>query len=131
MYQKKSDASGSPKFRVVVDFRKINKITTGDAFPLPNITDILDQLGNSHYFTTLDLAHGFHQVKMDETDKIKTAFSTPTGHYVYNRMPFGLKGAPATFQRLMNAVVSGLSGIKCFIYLDDVVIYANNLKEHQ
>lgn len=128
---KKTDPSGEPKYRVCVDFRKINDITIGtDAFPLPNITDILDQLGKANYFTTLDLANGFHQVPMDEKDKLKTAFSTSTGHYVYNRMPFGLKGAPATFQRLMNAVLSGLNGLKCFIYLDDVVIYANNLTEH-
>lgn len=127
---KKVDSSNIPKYRICVDFRKINDITTGDAYPLPNITDILDQLGNSHYFTTLDLANGFHQIQMDKNDKLKTAFSTSTGHYVYNRMPFGLKGAPATFQRLMNTILSGLCGIKCFIYLDDVVIYANNLKEH-
>ena len=128
---KKADSEGNPSFRVVVDFRKINDITTGGyTFPLPNITDILDQLGNSHYFSTLDLADGFHQVLMDEHDKDKTAFTTPTGHYTYNRMPFGLKGAPATFQRLMNVVLSGLTGLKCFIYLDDVVIYANSLKDH-
>ncbi len=128
---KKSDPSGEPKYRVCVDLRKINDITTGaDAFPLPNITDILDQLGQAQYFTTLDLANGFHQVKLDDNDKLKTAFSTQTGHYVFNRMPFGLKGAPATFQRLMNTVLSGLNGLKCFIYLDDIVIYANNLTEH-
>jgi hypothetical protein len=126
---KKSDPL-SPKFRVCVDFRKLNEITIGNAYPLPNIAEILDQLGKSHYFTTLDLTSGFHQVEMDEKDKNKTAFSTNTGHYVYNRMPFGLKGAPATFQRLMNTVLSGLNGMKCFIYLDDIVIYANNLNEH-
>jgi len=59
---KKADASGKPKLRVVVDFRKLNDLTIGDSFPLPNITEILDQLGNAKYFTTLDLASGYHQI---------------------------------------------------------------------
>ena len=127
---KKIDASGLKKWRVVVDFRKLNDVTVGDAYPLPNITDILDQLGNSKYFTTLDLASGFHQVPIDPNDSQKTAFSTMFGHYEYLRMPFGLKGAPATFQRLMNSVLTGLQGIKCFVYIDDVVIYGNSLEDH-
>ena len=117
---KKADASGKPKLRVVVDFRKLNDLTIGDSFPLPNITDILDQLGNAKYFTTLDLASGYHQIPMTEKDKPKTAFSTPYGHYEFNRMPFGLKNAPATFQRLMNSVLTGLQGLKCLVYLDDI-----------
>ena len=127
---KKVDASGKKKWRVVVDYRKLNNVTVGDAFPLPNINEILDQLGNSKYFSTLDLASGFHQVPMDENDSLKTAFSTRFGHYEFCRMPFGLKGAPATFQRLMNSVLSGLIGIHCFVYLDDVVIYGNSLEDH-
>ncbi|KAL6416664.1 hypothetical protein ACFW04_013260 [Cataglyphis niger] len=78
---KKADASGKPKLRVVIDFRKLNDLTIGDSFPLPNITDILAQLGNAKYFTTLDLASGYHQIPMTEKDKNKTAFSTPYGHY--------------------------------------------------
>ncbi|KAM0735323.1 Retrovirus-related Pol polyprotein from transposon 17.6 [Formica fusca] len=120
---KKTDASGKQKLRIVVDFQKLNDLTIGDSFPLPNITDILDQLGNAKYFTTLDLASGYHQIPVAENDKCKTAFSTPYGHYEFNRMPFGLKNAPATFQRLMNSVLTGLQGIKCLVYLDDIVIY--------
>jgi len=59
---KKTDASGKKKLRIVVDFRKFNDLTTGDSFPLPNITDILDQLGNAKYFSTLDLASGYPQI---------------------------------------------------------------------
>jgi hypothetical protein len=82
---KKSDASGEKKYRIVVDFRKVNDATLGDAYPLPNITDILDQLGRSRYFTVLDLAFGFHQIPMDPKDAENTAFSTPFGHYQYRR----------------------------------------------
>lgn len=127
---KKSGVSGEKKWRVVVDFRKLNDITISDAFPLPNITEILDQLGNSRYFSTLDLASGYHQIAMHETDRAKTAFSTQNGHFEFLRMPFGLKTAPATFQRLMNSVLTGLQGLKCYVYLDDVVIYGTSLTDH-
>jgi len=109
-----------------LDFRKLNDLTIGDSFPLPNITDILDQLGNAKYFSTLDLASGYHQIPMHREHRNKTAFSIPYGHFEFNRMPFGLKNAPATFQRLMNSV----QGLKCLVYLDDIVIYGPNLKEH-
>jgi len=115
------------KFRVVVDFRKLNDLTIGDSFPLPNITDTLDQLGNAKYFTTLDLASGYHQILVSERDRHKTAFSTPYGHYEFNRMLFGLKNAPATFQRLMNSILNGIQGFKCLVYLDDIVIYGPSL----
>lgn len=91
---------GSQKWRVVIDFRRLNEVTIGDAFPLPNIADILDQSGKSTYFTTLDLASGFHQIKMVPKDAIKTAFSSNYQHFEFLRMPFGLKGTPSTFQRL-------------------------------
>ncbi|KAL6419702.1 hypothetical protein ACFW04_011267 [Cataglyphis niger] len=125
---KKADASGKPKLRVVINFRKLNDLTIGNSFPLPNITDILDQLGNAKYFTTQDLASGYHQIPMTEKDKNKTAFSTPYGHYEFNRMPFELKNAPATFQRLMNSMLIGMQGLKCLIYLDDIVIYIEVLQ---
>ena len=82
---------------MVIDFRKLIEKTVKDAYPLPNITHILDQLGGAQYFSTLDLAMGFHQIKMHPDSKAKTGFSTLYGHYHYNRMPFGLKNAAATF----------------------------------
>lgn len=132
---KKQDSSGKPKWRIVIDYRKLNEITIGDAYPIPNITDILDQLGHSKYFSTLDLASSFHQIMTKESDAEKTAFSVPgvsgqPGHYQFNRMPFGLKNAPSTFQRLMNVVLSGLQGIHCYTYLDDIVIFGHDLASH-
>lgn len=127
---KKCDENGKSRWRVVVDFRRLNEITMDDVFPLPNIIDILDQLGKSSYFTTLDMADGYHQVPLDKNDREKTSFSTPKGLYSFCRMPQGLKGAPATFQRLMNKVLSGLVGVKCLVYLDDIIVYGSNLTDH-
>jgi len=127
---KKVDASGQQKFRLVVDYRKLNEKTVGNAYPLPDITEILDQLGQAKYFSCLDLAMGYHQIDMDPKDIDKTAFSTKEGHWAYRRMPFGLKTAPATFQRVMNTALSGLTGTRCFCFLDDIVIYANSLVDH-
>ncbi|HBK83635.1 MAG TPA: hypothetical protein DDZ41_08570, partial [Flavobacterium sp.] len=126
----KKSIDGEKKYRVVVDYRRLNDITIGSVFPLPNINEILDQLGKASYFSTLDLANGYHQIPIIENDREKTAFSTNEGHYEFNRMPFGLKGAPATFQRMMNNVLAGVNGIKCFVYLDDIVIYGYDLKDH-
>lgn len=127
---KKGDASGQKKYRIVIDFRRLNDVTVGDSFPLPNINEILDQLGKAQYFTTLDLASGFWQIPLKKEDQEKTAFSTGYEHYMFTRMPQGLKNSPSTFQRLMNNVLSGIQGIKCFVYLDDIVIYGNSLQSH-
>ena len=120
---KKLDASGQQKFRLVVDYRKLNYKTAGNAYPLPDITEILDQLGQAKYFSCLDLA-------MDPRDVDKTDFSTKEGHWAYKRMPFGLKTAPANFQRMMNNLLCGLTGTRCFVFLDDIVINANSLVDH-
>ena len=78
-----------------------------------------------------DLATGFHHLKMDPKDSHKTAFSTLHGHYEFDRMHFGLKIAPATFQRLMDLTLTGLIGTELYVYLDHIVIYANTLEEHE
>ena len=81
---------------MVLDFRKPNKKTVGDSYPLPNIIDILDQLGSAQYFSVFDLALGFQQIKTSPEDSRKTAFSTPYGHYEFDRMPFSLKNSPGS-----------------------------------
>ena len=98
--------------------------------PCQKSSKILDKLGRAQYFSPLDCSSGYWQVPMAEEDRAKTAFSTPTGHYEFLRMPFGLKSAPSTFQRLMNSVLKGLIGIRCFVYLDDVIVFGETLQEH-
>ena len=128
---KKNDSKGNKRWRLVVDFRELNSQTINDSYPLPNIADILDQLGNSTYFSTFDLASGYHQVLVKPEDRWKTAFSTPGGHWQFLRLPMGLASAPATFERLMETVLKGLNYHEVLIYLDDLIVYARNLNDHR
>lgn len=127
---KKLDASGKKKWRLVIDYRKLNEKTVEDKYPLPRIDEILDNLGKCVYFTTLDLAQGFHQIEMAEESIEKTAFSVNNGHYEYVRMPFGLKNAPSTFQRVMDNILREYLYKFCFVYMDDVVIFSKSLHDH-
>ena len=127
---KKIDASGKQKWRLVVDFRKLNEKTIDDKYPIPNISDVLDKLGKCQYFTTLDLASGFYQVEMDPQDISKTAFNVEHGHFEFLRMPMGLKNSPSTFQRVMDNVLRGLQNNICLVYLDDIIVYSTSLQEH-
>jgi len=127
---KKKDASGERKWRMVVDYRKLNEKVIKDRYPMPLINDVLDSLGRAKYFSTLDLASGYHQIEVKEEDIPKTAFSAEGGHFEYVRMPFGLNNAPATFQRLMNNIFGELLGKCCLIYMDDIMVYSTSLQEH-
>lgn len=127
---KKADASGKIKWRIVVDFRKVNEKTIDDKYPIPNINDVLDKLGNCQYFTTLDLASGFYQVEMHPDDISKTAFNVEHGHFEFLRMPMGLKNSPSTFQRVMDNVLKDLQNTICLVYLDDIVVFSTSLQEH-
>jgi hypothetical protein len=110
-----------------VDYRNLNEKAVGNAYPLQDITEILDQIGQGKYFSCLDLAMGYHQIDMDPSDIDKSAFSIKEGHWAYKRMSFWLKTAPATFQRMMNNELSGLTDTRCFVFLDDIVTCANSL----
>ena len=94
-----------------VDYHNLKAMTQVDAYPIPRIDDILDQVGQARYITTLDLAKGYWQVLVAEKDCPKTAFITPRGLYQFKVMPFGLCGAPATFQRMMDQVIRGCSSL--------------------
>jgi transposase InsO family protein len=123
---KKKDGS----IRLCVDYRKLNEKTVKDAYPLPRIQESFDALSGARYFSTLDLASGYHQISVAPEDQHKTAFVTPFGHYEFTRMPFGLTGAPATFQRLMNGVMSDFLFNFLLVYLDDLLIYSKSFEEH-
>lgn len=97
-------------------YRKLNDVTVSDRYPIPNINDILDRIRIAKYFSTLDLASGFHQIEMKPEDMSKTAFTVEGGHYVFVRMPFALKNAPATFQRVMDNILGDLVGPICLVY---------------
>ncbi|XP_076043873.1 uncharacterized protein LOC143026963 [Oratosquilla oratoria] len=115
-------------YRLEVDYRKVNEKTKADAYPLPRIEDIIDNLGTATYLTKLDFLHGFYQISLHPDAKEITAFVTPDGLYHFNVMPFGLRNSPATYQRLINSLITGLPGVRS--YLDDIIIYSNTWEEH-
>ena len=117
-------------YRFCVDFRRLNAITTKDVYPLPRVDDILDTLAECKYFSSLDLASGYWQVELDAESRPKSAFTTYRGLFEFIRMPFGLCNAPATFQRLMQSVLSGLEWNTCFVYLDDILVASRSFADH-
>ena len=118
-------------WRFCIDFRKLNDVTVKDAFPLPQVADLMDNLAGHQYFSTLDLASGYWQVPVDGSSQEKTAFVIPGGgHFEFLRMPFGLTNAVPTFQRLMLAVLNGLLPLKCLVYLDDVLVLGRTFDQH-
>lgn len=115
-------------FRFCPDYRKVNAITKPDSFPLPRIEDCVDRVGGGRFVSKFDLLKGYWQVPLTERAQEVSAFVTPKGLFSYKVMSFGLRNAPATFQRLMNQVVSGLEG--CAVYLDDVVCFSETWASH-
>lgn len=127
---KKEDSSGKKKFRLVVDFRKLNAVTIPDKYPIPEVTEVLSNLGGNKYFTVIDLKSGFHQIPLREEDREKTAFSINNGKYEFTRLPFGLKNAPAIFQRALDDILRELIGKMCFVYVDDIIIFSKDEQSH-
>jgi len=116
--------------RMCVDYRGLNNVTRKDSYPLPRIADCLDELSNATFFSTFDLRSGYFQVAMEEEDMDKTCFLTRKGTYRFKSMPFGLSNAPATFQRLMDAVLVGLNHDMCLVYLDDIILFSKSVEDH-
>jgi transposase InsO family protein len=117
-------------WRMCVDYRKLNAVTRHDAYPLPRIDDSLDSLTGSKYFSTLDLLSGYWQVPLDEDAQEKSAFVTRGGLWKWKVLPFGLTSAPATFERLMERVLSGLQWQTLLLYLDDVIVFSQTFSQH-
>jgi len=117
------------KYRFCIDYRKLNGVTKKDAHPLPRVDDLLDALHGSHYFSTLDLRSGYWQVSVADKDREKTAFITPDGLWEFIRLPFGVCGGPATFQRAIEIILSGLTYDTCLCYFDDIIIPSTSLEQ--
>ena len=115
--------------RFCIDFRYLNSISKFDSYPTPRIDDLIDRLGKAEFLTTIDLCKGYWQVPLTQQSQELTAFRTPWGLFQFTVLPFGLHGAPATFQRLMDQVLYGLSEFAC-AYLDDIVIYSTTWEKH-
>jgi hypothetical protein len=116
--------------RWCIDYRALNNVTIKDAFPLPSISQCLDQLNGTVYFSTLDMASGYWQLLVEEKDRHKTAFITKYGLFEFLRMGFGLCNAPATFQRVIQLVLRGLTWKQVLAYLDDVIVLGSDFQNH-
>ena len=116
--------------RWCVDYRKLNDVAAKDAYPLPRIDSCLDCLAKAKVFSTLDMQSGYWQLELAEKDRSKTGFITKYGLYEYVTLPFGLCGAPSTFQRCMEMVLRGLQWKTLLLYLDDIIVISSNIEEH-
>ncbi|KAL1249378.1 hypothetical protein QQF64_020383 [Cirrhinus molitorella] len=121
----------SGAIRMCVDYRTLNSRTLPDQYTTPRIDDALDCLAGSKWFSVLDLRSGYYQIAMADEDKEKTAFICPLGFYEFERMPQGVSGAPATFQRLMERAVGDMHLLEVIVYLDDIIVFGSTLEEHE
>ena len=126
----KRSPDGKPKYRFCVDFRALNAVTKFDPYPLPVFEETTSTLHGSKYFSVLDCYSGFWQVKIKEEHKERTGFTVPSGHFEFNRLPFGLSNSPANFQRLMDLVLKDLIGDELHVFIDDVIIFSKTAEEH-
>lgn len=126
----KKSTDGMKKWRMVIDYRQLNRKLIADKFPLPRIDEILDGLGRAKYFSCIDLFSGFHQIKLEENSREYTAFSTENGTFQWKVLPFGLNVAPNSFCRMMHLAFAGLPPEQAFLYMDDVIVVGTSENNH-
>ncbi|GJV58578.1 putative reverse transcriptase domain-containing protein [Tanacetum coccineum] len=127
LFVKNKDGS----FRMCIDYRELNKLTMKNRYPLPMIDDLFDQLQGSNVYSKINQRSGYHQLRVQEEDILKTAFQTRYGHYDFQVMPFGLTNAPAVFMDLINRVCKPFLDKFVIVFIDDILIYSKNKKEHE
>ena len=118
------------KFRMAVDYRKLNENLKVETMPLPNIRDCIEKLSKKTYFTALDITCAFHQLELCEETKKMLAFVTLGKRYITHRMPFGAHPCPAKFQETMMRVFKSIPPEKCTIYMDDILVHSSTFEEH-
>lgn len=116
--------------RMCIDYRKLNRVTIPDKFPVPNLTDSIFGLKGTKFFSRLDLVRGYYQLPIDSESKPVTAFSSQRNHWQFKRLSFGLRNAPAAFQREIQAVLSSFPSNKVVAYIDDILIMSGDFEEH-
>ena len=116
--------------RPCIDYRGLNKVTVKNKYPLPLMSTAFDLLRGAKVFSKLDLRNAYHLVRIRSGDEWKTAFSTPSGHYEYKVMPFGLSNCPSVFQALVNDVLREMINRCVFVYLDDILVFSKDLESH-
>nr|GEZ87375.1 putative reverse transcriptase domain-containing protein [Tanacetum cinerariifolium] len=127
LFVKKKDGS----FQMCIDYRELNKLTVKTRYPLPRIDNLFDQIQGSIVYSKIDLRSGYHQLRVREEDILKTAFRTQYGHYEFHVMPFGLTNAPTVFMDLMNRVCKPYLDKFVIVFIDDILIYSRNKKDHE
>nr|GEU38523.1 putative reverse transcriptase domain-containing protein [Tanacetum cinerariifolium] len=127
LFVKKKDGS----FKMCIDYRELNKLTVKNRYPLPRIDDLFDQLQGLSVYSKIDLRSGYHQLRVREEDIPRTTFRTRYGHYEFQVMPFGLTNAPAVFMDLMNRVCKPYLDKFVIVFIDDILIYSKDEKEHE
>nr|GEY21523.1 putative reverse transcriptase domain-containing protein [Tanacetum cinerariifolium] len=127
LFVKKKDGS----FRMCIDYRELNKLTIKNQYPLSRIDDLFDQLQGSSIYSKIDLRLGYHQLRVREQDILKITFRTRYGHYEFQIMPFGLTNAPVVFMDLMNRVRKPYLDKFVIVFIDDILIYSKDKKEHE
>ncbi|GJU32429.1 putative reverse transcriptase domain-containing protein [Tanacetum coccineum] len=127
LFVKKKDGS----FRMCIDYRKLNRLTVKNRYPLPRIDDLFDQLQGSRVYSKIDMRSGYHQLRVQEEDIPKTVFRTRYGHYEFQVIPFGLTNSLTVFMDLMNRVCKPYLDRFVIVFIDDILIYSKSRKEHE